>query len=149
MPKLGLLSILLNAYKNGACDDMIFVPIYIGYDRVLEESSYLHELEGGQKEPESLLQVIQARKFLKKRYGKIYIQFHDPISLNDLLTRQEKSLTQMTSTELNALCRNLGHRMLSAISRSTVVTPHGLVASAILNCGADNSAGLIIFLPMH
>jgi glycerol-3-phosphate O-acyltransferase len=138
MPKLGLLSILLNAYKNGACDDMIFVPIYIGYDRVLEETSYLHELEGGQKEPESLRQVIQARKFLKKRYGKIYIQFHDPISLNELLTRQGKSLTQMTSTELNALCRNLGHRMLYAISRVTVVTPHGLVASAILNCGADN-----------
>ncbi|MGD8520182.1 MAG: 1-acyl-sn-glycerol-3-phosphate acyltransferase [Desulfobacterales bacterium] len=138
MPKLGLLSILLNAYKNGACNDMIFVPIYIGYDRVLEESSYLHELEGGQKEPENFRQVIQARKFLKKRYGKIYIQFHDPISLSDLLTRQEKSLTQMTSTELNALCRNLGHRMLHAISRSTVVTPHGLAASAILNCGADN-----------
>ena len=67
MPKLGLLSILLNAYKNGACDDLIIVPIYIGYDRVLEETSYLDELEGGQKEPESLRQVIQARKFLKKR----------------------------------------------------------------------------------
>ncbi len=138
MPKLGLLSILLNAYKNGACEDMIFVPIYIGYDRVLEESSYLHELEGGQKEPENLRQVIRARKFLKKRYGKIYIQFHDPISLKELLTRQEKSLTEMDTAEFNALCRNLGHRMLYAINRVTVVTPHALVASAILNCGAEN-----------
>ena len=25
------------------------------------------------------------RKFLNKRYGRIYIQFHDPISLKDLL----------------------------------------------------------------
>ena len=39
LPKLGLLSILLNAYKNRACEDMIFAPIFIGYDTVLEESS--------------------------------------------------------------------------------------------------------------
>ena len=41
---------LLDAHKNGACDDLIFVPIYVGYDRVLEESAYLHELEGGKKD---------------------------------------------------------------------------------------------------
>jgi len=37
MPKLGLLSMLINAYKDGACNDMIIVPIYIGYDRIVEE----------------------------------------------------------------------------------------------------------------
>ncbi len=134
MPKLGLLSILLNAYKNGACDDMIIVPIYIGYDRVLEEKSYLNELEGGKKEAENLKQVIQARKFLRKRYGKIYIQFHDPLSLSELL--RQTPLKEMDSRQQSALCRNLGHRVLHAISRASVVTPHGLVASAILNCDA-------------
>jgi glycerol-3-phosphate O-acyltransferase len=137
MPKLGLLSILLNAYKDGACDDMILVPVYIGYDRVLEEKSYLDELEGGRKEPESLRQVIEARKFLKKRYGKIYIQFHSPISLNELLQQNDTALAEMDSVHQNELCRNLGHRVLHAIGRSTVVTPHGLVASAILNCAAE------------
>ena len=136
MPKLGLLSILLNAYKNGACDDMIIVPIYIGYDRVLEETSYLDELEGGKKEPENLKQVIQARKFLRNRYGKIYIQFHEPLSLNELL--RHTPLREMDSREQSALCRNLGHRVLHAIGRATVVTPHGLVASAILNCAAES-----------
>jgi glycerol-3-phosphate O-acyltransferase len=133
MPKLGLLSILIDAFKNGACEDMIIVPIYIGYDRIIEERSYLHELGGGQKEPENFLQVIRARKFLKKRYGKIYIQFHEPISLNQLLSRYNQPLGQMTSKEKNALIRNLGHRVLNAINRVTVVTPHAVVASAILN----------------
>jgi glycerol-3-phosphate O-acyltransferase len=133
MPKLGLLSILISAFKNGACEDMIFVPIYIGYDRIIEERSYLHELGGGQKEPENFFQVIRARKFLKKRYGKIYIQFHEPISLNQLLSRYNQPLGQMTSKEKNALIRNLGHRVLNAINRVTVVTPHAVVASAILN----------------
>lgn len=134
LPKLGLLSILLNAYKDGACDDMIFVPIYIGYDRVVEESSYLNEIEGGQKEPENLLQIIKARKLLKKRCGKIYIKFHQPLSLNELLSQDNILIQDMTSKERNSLTRNLGFRIINAINNVSVVTPHGLVASVLLNC---------------
>ncbi|MGD8470834.1 MAG: 1-acyl-sn-glycerol-3-phosphate acyltransferase, partial [Desulfobacteraceae bacterium] len=137
MPKLGLLSILLNAYKNGACKDMIIVPIYIGYDRVLEEKSYLQELEGGKKEPETLKGVLKARKFLKKRYGKIYIQFDDPISMNELTTKFGTPLAEMKPKAQNILCRNLGYRIINAINRSAVVTAYGLLAGAILNCGRD------------
>ena len=134
LPKLGLLSILLNAYKDRACDDMIFVPIYIGYDRVMEESEYLNEIEGGQKKPENLLQIIKARKLLKKRYGKIYVKFHQPISLNELLSQDNISIQDMTSKERNALTRNLGFRIINAINSVSIVTSHGLVASALLNC---------------
>ena len=137
MPKLGLLSILLNAYKNGACEEMVIVPIYIGYDRVLEEKSYLQELEGGHKEPETLRGVIKARKFLKKRYGKIYIEFDDPILVSELVEKFGTPLTEMKPKEQNALCRNLGHRVINSINRAAVVTAYGLVASAILNCATD------------
>jgi len=133
LPKLGLLTLLINAFKQGACDDMIFVPIYIGYDRVMEESSYLYEIEGGQKEPENFWQVLKARKLLNKRYGRIYIKFHDPISFNDLLDRNNQSIRNLTSKDQNALCRNLGNRIIGAINNVTVVTPFGLLASALLN----------------
>jgi glycerol-3-phosphate O-acyltransferase len=133
MPKLGLLSILMKAYQNGACKDMLIVPIYVGYDRIIEEKSYLHELGGGQKEPENILQVFRARKFLKKRYGKIYIQFHEPISVDQLLSQYGRPLADMKSKELNAITRKLGYQIINAINRVTVVTPHGLVAGAILN----------------
>jgi glycerol-3-phosphate O-acyltransferase len=135
LPKLGLLSILLNAYRNGACEDLIFSPIFIGYDRVLEESSYLNEIEGKEKQPENFRQVIKARKFLKKRYGRIYIQFHDPISFKDILQQYGTPIEDMPSKEFNILCRNLGHRIINAINGVSVVTPHALVASVALNCG--------------
>ncbi len=137
LPKLGLLSILLNAYKNGACDDMIFVPIFVGYDRVPEESAYLHEIEGKQKESESLIQVIKARKVLKKKYGRIYIQFHEPISFKDLLLQYGTPIEEMKPKEMNVLCRNLGHRIINAINSVTVVTPQALVAAAVMNCPKD------------
>jgi glycerol-3-phosphate O-acyltransferase len=133
MPKLGLISILLDAYRNGACEDMTFVPVYIGYDRIIEEHAYVHEVEGGKKEDENLSQVIRARRFLKKRYGKIYINFHTPISIRDLLADNPEPLERMAQKDVNALCRNLGWRIINAIDKETVVTPHGLVAAAALN----------------
>ena len=133
MPKLGLISILLDAYRNGACEDMIFVPVYIGYDRIIEEHAYVHEVEGGKKTDENLGQVIRARRFLKKRYGKIYINFHEPISTRDLLADNPVPLDQMAQKDMNTLCRNLGWRIINAIEKQTVVSPHGLVAAAVLN----------------
>jgi glycerol-3-phosphate O-acyltransferase len=133
-PKLGLLNIILENYRNGACNDLIIVPIYIGYDRVLEESAYLHELEGGKKEDENIWQVIKARKFLQKRYGKIYIKFHEPMSLNEILAEKSIVSAEMSQKEQNTLCRELASRIMCAIDKMTVVTPHAVVASALLNC---------------
>ena len=137
LPKLGFLSMLLDAYKNGACEDMTFVPIYIGYDRVLEESSYVHELEGGKKEPENLSQIFRARKLLRKRFGKIYIQFHTPLSLNRMLEEAGLRIDEMTQKEKNTFCRDLGFRVITAINRSAVVTAYGLCAAAILNSSSS------------
>jgi glycerol-3-phosphate O-acyltransferase len=136
MPKLGFLSILLNSFKNRACSDMIFVPVFIGYDQILEENAYLHEIEGGKKEPESLLQVLKARRFLKQRFGKIYINFHEPLSLKEILQDYDSPLAEMPQKTQNELCRNLGWRLINAIDQVSVVTPHALMAAAILNCPA-------------
>jgi len=137
LPKLGLLSIILNAYRERVCEDLIFAPIYIGYDRVLEENAYLREIQGGQKEPENFLQVLKARKFLKKRFGRIYIKFKEPISIKDVLTRFDTPFEKMSSKEQNILCRNLGFRIINAINAVTVVTPHALAASALLNASKE------------
>ncbi|PIP35180.1 MAG: glycerol-3-phosphate acyltransferase [Desulfobacterales bacterium CG07_land_8_20_14_0_80_52_14] len=133
MPKLGFLSILLNAFKNGACDELIFIPIFIGYDRVLEEGSYLSEIEGGQKESESLIQVIKARKFLKKRYGRIYIKLGDAFSTRSLFNEASPDGAKLSQKDFNGVVRNLGYHLASAIDGVSVVTPHALAASAILN----------------
>jgi len=141
LPKLGLLSILLNAFKAGASEDLFFVPIFIGYDRVLEESAYLHEVGGGKKEPESFLQMLKIPELTKKRYGRIYLNIDEPMSLNDLLSKWGSDIQKMPSKELNAFCRNLGHRVIHSINSVSVVTPFALVASAILNRPKDRFSG--------
>jgi glycerol-3-phosphate O-acyltransferase len=132
-PQLGMLTILLNAVKRGACEDLSFVPVFIGYDRVPEEQAYLSEVEGHTKPAESLEQMVKARKILKKRYGRIYVNFHEPFLLSDLLTAQDLTVAKLAGKQQNLFCRYLGHRILSAINTDSVATPHALVACAILH----------------
>jgi glycerol-3-phosphate O-acyltransferase len=124
IPKTGFLSILLHAYRGGSCDDLIFVPVSIVYDRIMEEKSYLKEIEGVRKEKESFWQIIRARRFLKKRFGKIYVRFAHPLSLKDYLAQRAPSVKNTHSS--------LALHIVNSINSVTPVTPLCLVATAIL-----------------
>ncbi len=134
-PKIGLLSLLIDAYIKNEWDDMTFVPIYIGYDRVLEESAYINEIEGGKKTPENLKNVIKARKFLKKKYGKIYLNFHEPFSLKEYLNQYDREHPTTAGAEPKTLYGEFGKKLIGAINQVSLVTPHAVIASAILNSG--------------
>ncbi len=124
-PKTGFLSILLQAYEEGYTSDLVFVPTSISYDRILEEKSYLKELGGGTKKTENFKQIITARRFLRRKHGKIYIRFGRPISYVEYLA-QEKIPVNM-APQLLAL------DLTKSINKVTLVTPLGLIAAAILN----------------
>jgi len=133
LPKTGLVSILLDAYKNDVCRDLIFVPVFVGYDRLLEESAILKELGGVGKRQENFWELIRARKVLKKRHGRIYVQFAEPISLSALASKANPPIQDMEQAAFQAFGRNLSYRIINAINRISVVTAQALTASAILN----------------
>ena len=133
MPRYGLLSMIIQAYKEGACDDLAIVPVFIGYDRVLEEKSYLAELGGATKQKEKISTVIKSRKFLKKRHGRVYVNIAEPILLRSYLASQEKSFDDMTVDERQSLYRKIGYEIVSEISEVSVVTPFSLIALGLLS----------------
>jgi len=132
MPKYGLLSMLIQAYKNRACDDLAAIPVYIGYDRVIEEQSYLKELGGAPKAREKTSDVIKSRKFLRKRYGRVYVNIGEPIFLKSYLSSQEKSFDTMTVEERQSLYRKIGYEITLEINKVSVITPFSLVAAGLL-----------------
>ena len=137
-PKPGGLAMLINAYNNGACDNLYFVPVFIGYDHVLEEDAYLKEIEGGKKQPETLKGLINARKFLKKKYGKVYMKFNEPISLKDYIQDKNIDLSKIPKQEYMKFVKTFGYKLINAINTNAVATPHGIVASAVLNCSKNS-----------
>jgi len=139
-PKPGGIAMLINAYNNGACDDLYFVPIFIGYDHVLEEDAYLKEIEGGKKNPETLKGLIHARKFLKKKYGKVYMRFNEPISIKAYIQEKNIDISKTSNEDYIQFIKGFGYKLLNAINTHAVVTPHGIIASAVLNCSKNTFA---------
>jgi glycerol-3-phosphate O-acyltransferase len=133
-PKPGGLAMLIDAYLEGACKNLYFVPIFIGYDQVLEEDAYLKEIGGGKKNPENIRGLLQARKFLKKKYGKVYMRFNDPISIKDYIEKKNIDLSKVSTEEYITFVKGFGYKLINSINDNAVATPHGIIASGILNC---------------
>ena len=136
-PQLGMLSILLHAYFAGACRDLIFVPVFISYDRIPDEGSYLHEISGGKKSPENFRQMLKAKRILKNRYGRVHLNFGQPSTLTDRLAEQGLTGAVLSSRQQNQLCRDIGAHVMNAIDQQAMVTPQSLVAGALLSGGRE------------
>jgi glycerol-3-phosphate O-acyltransferase len=133
LPKLGLLAILIQAVEEGFCDDLVFVPTSICYDRILEEESYLKEVSGGAKVSENIGQLVRARRFLKRRYGRVYVQFAEPLSLQRYLERFHLQIGKMQPRERHTMYRDFAYRIINSINHASLITPHALVAAALLS----------------
>jgi glycerol-3-phosphate O-acyltransferase len=132
MPKFGLLSMLIQAYKKNAGDDMAAIPVYIGYDKVIEQESYLKELGGEPKKREKTSDVIKSRNILRKRYGQVYVNIGEPIFFKAYLASLEKCFEEMTITERQSLYRKISYEITQEINKVSVVTPLSLIAAVLL-----------------
>jgi len=133
MPKYGLLSMIIQAYQDKYCENLACVPVYIGYDRVIEERSYLKELSGAPKVQENAAEIIKSTKILRKRYGRVYINIGEPIIMKEYLAAQDKTMEEMTLDERQNLYRKIGYEVVQEINKVSVVTPFSLVASGLLS----------------
>ena len=85
-PKTGMLTITVQTLLRGDSRPITVVPVYIGYEHVLEVATYANELRGAKKEKESLLSTIKAF-FKLKKLGFGYVNFGQPIPLNQFLNQ--------------------------------------------------------------
>jgi glycerol-3-phosphate O-acyltransferase len=133
LPKYGLLSMVLQAYQEKYCDNFAAIPVYIGYDRVVEEKSYLKELTGAPKVKENTADMIKSGSILRKRYGRVYVNIGEPIIMKDYLESEDKQIDQMSLEERQSLYRKIGYEIVLEINKVSVVTPFSMVASGLLS----------------
>lgn len=138
-PKLGLLSMVVDAQFEHPERPIHFVPISIGYERLVEAKSYVKELSGGEKEKESVAGLVKALQVLAERYGRINIQIGNIVTLDDIRRdlEQQKPPSSLRDggsafVPRRALVTRLGHQIIHEINRATLVTSGSLVALALL-----------------
>jgi glycerol-3-phosphate O-acyltransferase len=138
-PKFGVLKVIVDAIKSGAAPDMHFVPVYVGYEQVIEEKAFSRELGGGEKKKENFGALLSATKVLWAKYGRLYVNFGEPISCREALARFEEQQAKHNARQTgrqhdpdNLFLRRLGYRVSDAINKVAMVTPSALVAAALL-----------------
>ncbi|MEM7258910.1 MAG: 1-acyl-sn-glycerol-3-phosphate acyltransferase, partial [Pseudomonadota bacterium] len=160
--KPGMLSMTVQAYLREPVRPVQFVPIYFGYEKLLEGRSFTNELAGGKKRKESLLGLFKALKTLRENYGRVYVSIGEPIALNTLLDKSLPTWKNATFRENNTSTDNpattnvstdqlirsdyyrhmvttLGKQILTNINAAVSVTPVSLVASLLLAAPGKSS----------
>ncbi len=114
------------------------VPVYIGYDKVWELNSYFKELRGGQKQKESAQSLLKAGKLLTHSYGRVYINFGEPILLQDYANkhlpdwRANFAASPEPPEGFRAFVNRLSLANQRRINAAAVANPVGLAAIAML-----------------
>jgi glycerol-3-phosphate O-acyltransferase len=139
-PKLGLLTMVVDAALSLPHHPVTFIPVSVGYDRVVEERSYVRELTGGEKRKEDASSLVRGTKALEGFYGRVNVQFGTPLTLTDIaetlaLGDVTPSLHELDDRAKKALVRRLGYRVMMEINRVTSVTPGAVVAILLLANG--------------
>ncbi|MFQ1017509.1 glycerol-3-phosphate 1-O-acyltransferase PlsB [Gilliamella sp. BG7] len=143
-PKTGMLMMTIQTLLRGDARPITIVPTYIGYEHVLEVATYANELRGAKKEKESLWQTIKAF-FKLKKLGFGYVNFGQPIPLNQFLNQQvpdwrneiEPTGTQRPSW-LTPTTNLLAKKIMERINCSAAINAINLCSSILL--AADQRA---------
>ena len=86
-PKTGMIAMTMNSVLRGIERPVTLVPVYLGYDHVMEVATYHKELSGKKKKKESVWQVFGAIRKLGN-FGQGYVNFGEPITLQNFLNER-------------------------------------------------------------
>ena len=139
-PRTGMLSMTVRAYLRDPKRPVVFMPVYFGYERIVEGRTYIGELSGQPKEKESVLGLLKAVvSVLRSKLGKVHVNLGQPILLDALLSKRNpdwrSALPQDSESRpgwITDAIGDLAARINIEINAAAAVTPINLVAMAIL-----------------
>ena len=137
-PKTGMLSMTVRSFLRDPVRPVVFVPVYFGYERIVEANTYISELSGAPKKKESWLDLLLSLRVLRERFGTVHVNVGEPIRLNDLLEshlprwREQRFDDDTRSPAVNALVNDLALGIMRGINAAAAVTPINLLATVLL-----------------
>jgi glycerol-3-phosphate O-acyltransferase len=145
--KLGLLSYMVAGFDPNGARDVVFVPVGINYDRVLEDRVQVAALATpeGQK-PRFTFNArvflgFLARNLALKLRGRLYrlgyacVSFGAPISLRDYVAARGIDFRVLDHDRRFAEVARLGGLLMAKVGEVVPALPVALVATALLDAG--------------
>nr|WP_045769442.1 glycerol-3-phosphate 1-O-acyltransferase PlsB [Xanthomonas albilineans] len=139
-PKGGMIAMTLRAFLRQPRKPVLFQPVYIGYEKLMEGNSYLDELSGRQKEKESIWALLWGiPKVLKQNFGQVVVNFGEPIALSQMLAQRAPEWDGQPLSEdekpawLSGTVDALAQQIQVHINAAADVNPINLLALALLS----------------
>ncbi|WP_417616708.1 glycerol-3-phosphate 1-O-acyltransferase PlsB [Oceanisphaera sp.] len=124
--KPGMLSMTLDAAMQHKERPITLIPVYLGYEHVMEVGSYHKELQGGRKQTESAWQLLGIIRKLRN-FGRGFVNFGEPLPLTEWLNKE--STPRSTARELVI---PLAREVMTRINAAAAVNGLTLSATALL-----------------
>ncbi|WP_372613076.1 1-acyl-sn-glycerol-3-phosphate acyltransferase [Halomonas sp.] len=141
MPLIGPLlrragAFFLRSAAGSGHQRLAFIPVYIGYERIIENASYQRELRGGRKPKESPLALLKALRHLRQPFGRVAVNIGEPLGLSDYLDSEvrqwRRTLDEPQPPWFNAVIPRLGEELCRRINAAASLNPVNLVALVLL-----------------
>lgn len=143
--KAGLLSMSTRAYLEEPTKPLVFVPVFVGYEKLWEGKSYLKELGGKGKRKESVGGIFKAMKSLRGgKMGRVHANFGTPIFLHEHIKEQHSAWNgEVVAADekpdwLVPTVNALGGRILKSINAAAVLDPVNLLSFVLLSTSRLN-----------
>ncbi len=138
-PQGGTLVMTIRAYLNQPSRPVMFQPVYIGYERMVEGKSYLDELSGKPKVTETIGRLLSGVKtVLRSNFGRVTLNFGEPIYLADLLATHapsdnaEQPAANGKPRWVSDVVNELGNAINQQVNAAAHVNPINLLALTVL-----------------
>ena len=138
-PKAGMLAMTVDSWLRNPRRPLVFIPVYFGYEKLIEGDSFIRELSGAEKKKETLLGLIRSIKSLRENFGKVYVNIGEPIRIEPILEkckpdwRDESREADDKPEWVTGIVDELGARIMGGINSAAAVTPISLLATVLLS----------------
>ena len=132
-PKAGLLGMTVQSFMRRHERPLIFVPVYIGYEKLPEGASFVGELAGRPKQRESWWGVLSSLRVLRRHFGRVYVNFGEPLPLADWLDVRHPGWRSVATADWQrAAVGEIAEELARRINDAALLNPVNLVALALL-----------------
>ena len=142
-PKLGLLGYMLRDFDPERHRDIVFVPLGINYDRVLEDRTLLLDLDPFAERKRGFAAVATAFRFFAHnfwlrltrkwyRYGYACVSAGNPLSIKEYLSRENVDFRGLDRESRFREIERLAEQLMSEVGRAVPVVPVALVSTVLV-----------------
>ncbi len=142
-PRIGLLDYMLRSFDPSAERDIVFIPVGVNYDRVLEDRTLLMGLDPKAKMKSGLGAVRTSLSFITHnlwlmirgrwhRFGYAIVNFGTPLSLREYVKRHKVDFLKMGKEERIKKVQALAEELMEQVGSVIPVAPVPLIASVFV-----------------